>query len=58
MATSAGAIFTAPAGWSVTRLGVAFDRAMRKELVAPLGMKTVPFDFAQALRGNHAPPHG
>jgi CubicO group peptidase (beta-lactamase class C family) len=39
-------------------LGVAFDRAMRKKLFDPLGMKTTTFDFAQALRGNHASPHG
>ena len=39
-------------------LGVAFDRAMRGKLFAPLGMKTTTFDFAQALSGNHASPHG
>lgn len=39
-------------------LGVAFDRAMRKKLFAPMGMKTTTFDFSQALRGNHASPHG
>lgn len=39
-------------------LGAAFDRAMREKLFAPLGMKTSTFDFAQALRGNHASPHG
>ncbi len=39
-------------------LGAAFDRAMREKLLAPLGMKTSTFDFAQALRGNHASPHG
>ena len=30
-------------------LGVAFDRAMRKKLLDPLGMKTTTFDFARAL---------
>jgi CubicO group peptidase (beta-lactamase class C family) len=39
-------------------LGAAFDRAMRKKLFDPLGMKTTTFDFARALRGNHATPHG
>lgn len=39
-------------------LGAAFDEAMRKELFAPLGMKATTFDFARALAGNHASPHG
>jgi CubicO group peptidase (beta-lactamase class C family) len=39
-------------------LGAAFDGAMRKKLFDPLGMKTTTFDFAKALRGNHATPHG
>jgi CubicO group peptidase (beta-lactamase class C family) len=38
-------------------LGVAFDRAMRKKLLDPLGMKTSTFDFAKAVKGNHAAPH-
>ena len=38
-------------------LGAAFDRAMRKKLLDPLGMKTSTFDFATALKGNHATPH-
>ena len=32
-------------------LGVAFDRAMRKKLFDPLGMKTSTFDFAKAVEG-------
>jgi CubicO group peptidase (beta-lactamase class C family) len=39
-------------------LGAAFDGAMRKKLFDPLGMKNTTFDFAKALRGNHATPHG
>jgi CubicO group peptidase (beta-lactamase class C family) len=39
-------------------LGAAFDQAMRKKLFDPLGMKTTTFDFARALKGNHATPHG
>ena len=38
-------------------LGAAFDRAMRKKLLDPLGMKTSTFDFATALKDNHATPH-
>lgn len=39
-------------------LGAAFDAAMRKKLLDPLGMKATTFDFGKALRGNHATPHG
>lgn len=39
-------------------LGAAYDEAMRKEIFAPLGMKATTFDFARALKGNHAMPHG
>lgn len=39
-------------------LGAAFDGAMRRKLFEPLGMRTTTFDFAKALRGNHATPHG
>jgi CubicO group peptidase (beta-lactamase class C family) len=39
-------------------LGAAYDRAMQKKLFEPLGMKTTTFDFAKAIRGNHASPHG
>ena len=35
-------------------LGAAYDRAMAAEVFGPLGMKTTTFDFARALRGNHA----
>jgi len=39
-------------------VGSAYDRLMREKLFGPLGMKNTTFDFAQALRGNHAEPHG
>ncbi|MEO8196651.1 MAG: serine hydrolase domain-containing protein [Thermoanaerobaculia bacterium] len=39
-------------------LGAAYDEAMRTKVFAPLGMTTTTFDFAQALRGNVAQPHG
>jgi CubicO group peptidase (beta-lactamase class C family) len=31
---------------------------MRRRIFAPLGMNDTTFDFAKALRGNHASPHG
>ena len=38
--------------------GAAYDKAMRQKIFDPLGMKSTTFDFAQALAGNHASPHG
>ncbi len=38
-------------------LGKAYDEAMRTRVFGPLGMKATTFDFAEALRGNHAMPH-
>jgi CubicO group peptidase (beta-lactamase class C family) len=39
-------------------LGAAYDEVMRKEIFAPLGMRATTFDFKQAMKGNHASPHG
>lgn len=39
-------------------LGAAFDRAMDAEIFGPLGMKDTTFDFARAMRGDWARPHG
>ncbi|MBI5537670.1 MAG: beta-lactamase family protein [Deltaproteobacteria bacterium] len=39
-------------------LGDAFDEAMKKKIFEPLKMKSTTFDFARALAGNHASPHG
>ena len=39
-------------------LGQAYDDAMRTQIFAPLGMSSTTFDFAQAIRGDHASPHG
>ena len=39
-------------------LGAAYDEAMRDEGLRPLGMKHTTFDFARALKGNVAQPHG
>lgn len=38
-------------------LGAAYDEAMRTRVFGPLGMTATTFDFARALRGNHAMPH-
>jgi CubicO group peptidase (beta-lactamase class C family) len=38
-------------------LGAAYDEAMRKKIFEPLEMKSTTFDYARALRGNHATPH-
>jgi CubicO group peptidase (beta-lactamase class C family) len=39
-------------------LGVAYDKAMQQKIFDPLGMKSTTFDYARALAGNHATPHG
>ncbi len=39
-------------------LGRAYDEAMRSKVFGPLGMKTTTFDFAKALAGDVAQPHG
>jgi CubicO group peptidase (beta-lactamase class C family) len=38
-------------------LGAAYDKAMRRLVFEPLGMKSTTFDYARALKGNHAFPH-
>lgn len=38
-------------------LGAAYDTAMREDVFGPLGMGQTTFDYAQALRGDHAMPH-
>jgi CubicO group peptidase (beta-lactamase class C family) len=39
-------------------LGAAYDEAMRTRVFEPLGMTRTTFDFAKALAGNFASPHG
>ena len=39
-------------------LGAAYDEAMQKKIFNPLEMKSTTFDYARALAGNHASPHG
>ena len=38
-------------------LGAAYDEAMRKKIFEPLKMTSTTFDYARALKGNHASPH-
>lgn len=38
--------------------GAAYDTAMQSQVFDPLGMHATTFDYARALRGNHALPHG
>jgi CubicO group peptidase (beta-lactamase class C family) len=38
--------------------GAAYDEAMRAKVFEPLGMATTTFDFAKALKGHVAQPHG
>jgi CubicO group peptidase (beta-lactamase class C family) len=38
--------------------GEAYDEAMRTKVFEPLGMTSTTFDFAQALKGDVAQPHG
>jgi CubicO group peptidase (beta-lactamase class C family) len=38
--------------------GVAYDEAMRVKVFEPLGMATTTFDFAKAMKGDVALPHG
>src|SRR5580692_9273383 len=39
-------------------LGAAYDKAMQTMIFDPLQMKVTTFDYAQALAGDHASPHG
>ena len=39
-------------------LGAAYDKAMQKKVFDPLGMNSTTFDYARALAGDHASPHG
>jgi CubicO group peptidase (beta-lactamase class C family) len=38
--------------------GAAYDEAMRTKVFGPLGMTTSTFDFAKAMHGDFASPHG
>jgi CubicO group peptidase (beta-lactamase class C family) len=57
MATAAGYI-GAHLVYPNRELGSAYDSAMQEKIFNPLGMKSTTFDYAKALAGNHASPHG
>jgi CubicO group peptidase (beta-lactamase class C family) len=57
MAAAAGYI-GAHLVYPTMELGAAYDKAMQKKIFDPLGMKFTTFDYARALAGNHASPHG
>jgi CubicO group peptidase (beta-lactamase class C family) len=39
-------------------LGAAYNEAMQERIFDPLGMTSTTFDYARALAGDHATPHG
>jgi CubicO group peptidase (beta-lactamase class C family) len=57
MAAAAGFIGGATA-YPGKELGAAYDEAMRTKVFEPLGMKTTTFEFAKAMHGDFASPHG
>jgi CubicO group peptidase (beta-lactamase class C family) len=54
----AGGYIAAAALKPGVEVGAAYDSAMQELLFKPLHMTRTTFDFAKALRGNHASPHG
>jgi CubicO group peptidase (beta-lactamase class C family) len=55
---AAGGYVGGHAVYPTLELGAAYDKAMQTLVFDPLGMKATTFDYAKALRGNHAMPHG
>ena len=55
---AAGGYIAADALAPGQEVGAAYDRLMHDKLFAPLGMSNTTFDYAKALAGNHAEPHG
>ncbi|HEY6037691.1 MAG TPA: serine hydrolase domain-containing protein, partial [Kofleriaceae bacterium] len=55
---AAGGYTGGHAAFPKLELGAAYDKAMQTLVFDPLGMKSTTFDYAKALRGNHASPHG
>ena len=55
---AAGGYTGGHAAFPKLELGAAYDKAMQTLVFDPLGMKATTFDYAKALRGNHALPHG
>jgi CubicO group peptidase (beta-lactamase class C family) len=57
MASAAGYV-GAHTAYPDMELGAAYDKAMQEKIFDPLGMTSTTFDYAKALAGNHASPHG
>jgi len=57
MATAAGYI-GGNLVYPKTELGAAYDKAMQTIVFDPLKMRVTTFDYAKALAGDHASPHG
>ena len=57
MATAAGYI-GGHLSYPNAELGAAYDKAMQTMVFDPLKMRVTTFDYAKALAGDHASPHG
>ncbi len=55
---AAGGFTGAHVAFPQLELGAAYDKAMQQLVFDPLHMAATTFDYARALRGNHAMPHG
>jgi len=53
---AAGGYIGGHVAFPARELGAAYDEAMRTRVFGPLGMTATTFDFARALRGDHAEP--
>ncbi|MGO9829779.1 MAG: serine hydrolase domain-containing protein [Myxococcaceae bacterium] len=53
----AGGFVGGHVAYPTLELGAAYDKAMRSLVFEPLGMKATTFDYAKALKGDHAFPH-
>ena len=53
----AGGFVGGHVAYPTLELGAAYDSAMQTRVFGPLGMKATTFDYAAALRGDHAMPH-
>jgi CubicO group peptidase (beta-lactamase class C family) len=54
---AAGGFVGGHVAYPALELGAAYDSAMQRLVFDPLGMGATTFDYAEALRGNHAMPH-
>jgi CubicO group peptidase (beta-lactamase class C family) len=54
---AAGGFVGGHVAFPALELGAAYDSAMQLRVFGPLGMQSTTFDYAAALRGNHAMPH-